>query len=167
MSMTLAEQRALTAGEQQFATFYVGDLLLGIDIRHVQEINRQLDITPVPNAPAHVRGVINLRGEVATVIDLRTVLGLPKVEPSPSTRNLIVHYQDESIGLWVDRIGDILSVPPNAIAPPPANVDGVDGRFFRGVHTMETEIVVLLDVDQVLDDNKQGSTTEPQAANQL
>ncbi|MEM1303798.1 MAG: chemotaxis protein CheW [Planctomycetota bacterium] len=153
MSTTLAEQRAAEIGEQQFATFYVGELLLGVDIRHVQEINRQLDITPVPNAPPHVRGVINLRGEVATVIDLRTKLGLPKSEATPATRNLIVHSQDEPIGLWVDRIGDILTVAPEQIAPPPANVDGVDGRFFRGVHTMDTEIVVLLDVDHVLNDN--------------
>lgn len=151
MSTTLAAQRSTTC-DQQFATFYVGDLLLGVDIRHVQEINRQLDVTPVPNAPPHVRGVINLRGEVATVLNLRTVLGLPQEEPTTDTRNLIVHSDDESIGLWVDRIGDILTVSPDAIAPPPANVDGVDGRFFRGVHTMDTDIVVLLDVDQVLND---------------
>lgn len=159
MSTSLAKQRTLQTGEQQFATFYVGDLLLGVDIRHVQEINRQLDVTPVPNAPAHVRGVINLRGEVATVIDLRTVLNLPKTDATPTTRNLIVHSQDESIGLWVDSIGDILTVNQDDIAHPPANVDGVDGRFFRGVHTMETVIVVLLDVEQVLNDQ------EGQAAN--
>ena len=116
--------------------------------------NRQLDVTPVPNAPPHVRGVINLRGEVATVIDLRTVLGLPKAEPTSATRNLIVHSEEESIGLWIDRIGDILTVGPEEIAPPPANVDGVDGRFFRGVHTMESDIVVLLDVEQVLNDHE-------------
>ncbi len=138
--------------ELQYATFYVGDLLLGIDIRLVQEINRQLDITPVPNAPKHVRGVINLRGEVATVLDLRTVLGLPEGEESRTTRNLIVHSQDEAIGLWVDRISDILTLRPDQISDSPSNVDGVDGKFFLGVHTLDTEICVLLDVEQVLSD---------------
>lgn len=138
--------------ELQFATFYVGDLLLGVDIRLVQEINRQVDITPVPNAPQHVRGVINLRGDVATVIDLRTVLGLPQAEEGRDSRNLIVHSQEEAIGLWVDRISDILTVRPDQISEPPSNVDGVDGKFFLGVHTLETEICVLLDIEQVLAD---------------
>lgn len=142
-----------TAAEtQQFATFYVGDLLLGVDIRLVQEINRQLDITPVPRAPKHVRGVINLRGEVATVINLRTVLGLPDAEVGRDTRNLIVHSQGEAIGLWVDRISEILSLNPNEISDPPSNVAGVDGRYFLGVHTLENDICVLLDVEQVLAD---------------
>ncbi|MEN0110174.1 MAG: chemotaxis protein CheW [Planctomycetota bacterium] len=147
-----ATQTATTTGERQFATFYVGDLLLGVDIRLVQEINRQLDITPVPNAPRHVRGVINLRGEVATVIDLRTVLGLAESDESRDTRNLIVHSQGEAIGLWVDRISDILTVADDQISDPPSNVDGIDGKFFQGVHTLEKEIVVLLDVEQVLTD---------------
>lgn len=127
-------------------------MLLGVDIRLVQEINRQLDITPVPNAPRHVRGVINLRGEVASVIDLRTVLGLPTVEPTRDTRNLIVHSQGEAIGLLVDRISDILTIHPDRVSDSPSNVDGVDGRFFLGVHTLENEICVLLAVEQVLAD---------------
>ena len=142
-----------TLGEtQQFSTFYVGDLLLGVDIRLVQEINKQTDITPVPNASPHVRGVINLRGEVATVIDLRQVLGLPPAEIEGAARNLIVHSQGESIGLRVEKISDILTVGSEEIDPPPSNVDGVDGRFFKGVYTMDKDIVVLLDTEQVLND---------------
>ncbi|QDT69871.1 Chemotaxis protein CheV [Planctomycetes bacterium MalM25] len=148
----IATETPTATEELQFATFYVGDLLLGVDIRLVQEINRQVDITPVPNAPQHVRGVINLRGDVATVIDLRTVLGLPQAEESRDSRNLIVHSQEEAIGLWVDRISDILTVRPDQISDPPSNVDGVDGKFFLGVHTLETEICVLLDIEQVLTD---------------
>jgi len=150
--MTAATANPAATDELQFSTFYVGDLLMGVDIRLVQEINRQVDVTPVPNAPRHVRGVINLRGEVATVIDLRTVLGLPEAEETRDTRNLIVHSQGEAIGLWVDRISDILSVRPDQISDPPSNVDGVDGKFFLGVHTLETDICVLLDVEQVLAD---------------
>ena len=110
MSTELLEATSSLTGETQYATFYVGNLMLGVDIRKVQEINRQVDVTPVPNSPAHVRGVINLRGEVATVIDLRKVLGMEGAEESRDSRNLIVHSQDEAIGLWVDRISDILTV---------------------------------------------------------
>ena len=152
MTTTLEKSTATLTGEEQYATFYVGDLLLGIDIRLVQEINRQVDVTPLPNAPSYVRGVINLRGEVATVIDLRTVLGLPAGEETRDTRNLIVHSQGEAIGLWVDKISDILTVHPEQLSSPPSNIDGVDGKFFSGVYTMDTEIVVLLDIEQVLSD---------------
>lgn len=143
---------AAASGETQYATFYIGDLLLGVDIRTVQEINRQVDVTPVPNSPEHVRGVINLRGEVATVIDLRKVLGLPAAEVTRDARNLIVHSQGEAIGLWVDRVSDIVAVARDGVAPTPANVDGVDGKFFRGVYSPAERLIVLLDVEQVLAD---------------
>ena len=104
MSTTLETEQDATATELQLATFYVGDILLGVDIRQVQEINRQLGVTEVPHSSNFVRGVINLRGDVATVIDLRTILGLPSAEVTRESRNLIVHSQEESIGFLVDRI---------------------------------------------------------------
>ena len=151
MSAVLATDRA--TGQRQYATFYVGDMLLGVDIGVVQEINRQSHITQVPHAPRYVRGVINLRGEVSTVIDLRTILGLPAREFTPENRNLIVHYEGESIGLFVDRIADILTLREEDISDPPGNVDGVDGRLIAGVCTLESEIVVLLDIEQVLSES--------------
>lgn len=150
--MTATLDKPQATEELQFSTFHVGDLLLGVDIRIVQEINRQLDITPVPGAARHVCGVINLRGEVATVVNLRSVLGLPAAERNRDTRNLIVHSQGEAIGLLVDRIGDILTVRPDEVSDPPSNIEGVDSRFFSGVHTLDTDLCVLLDVEQVLSD---------------
>lgn len=145
-----SEDEERRTGEVQFATFYVGDILLGIDIRHVQEINRQLEVTRVPHAPEEVRGVINLRGDVATVIDLRHVLGLPAAEVTRDSRNLIVNYDGESIGLLVDRISDILTIDAEQIEPPPANVRGIDGRLLEGVHALPSSIVVLLSIEEVL-----------------
>ena len=110
MNATLTEEPLTDVDEHQYATFYVGDLLLGVDIRQVQEINRQLDVTKVPQAPKCVRGVINLRGEVTTVIDLRTILGIEQAEVTRASRNLIVNSEGESIGLLVDRISDILNL---------------------------------------------------------
>ncbi len=144
---TLTKQ---TADELQFATIYVSDLLLALPIDYVQEINRNLDLTEVPHAPEYVRGVINLRGDVATVIDLRGVLGFSLAEVTQSSRNLIVRSGDESIGLWVDRIADIITIRSDEIGPAPANISGADGRFFKGVYRNESEIVVILDVQEVL-----------------
>jgi purine-binding chemotaxis protein CheW len=153
MSTAVADRSGATA-ELQFATFYVGHMLLGVDIRVVQEINRQSEITQVPHAPDYVRGVINLRGDVATIVDLRAILGLPKSDSSQQTRNLIVHHQGEAIGLLVDQISDILTLRDDEISPPPTNVDGVDGRLMSGVCTLESDIVVLLDIDEVLSDHE-------------
>jgi purine-binding chemotaxis protein CheW len=147
-----ATEHETSASEQQFATFYVGNILLGVDICQVQEINRQLNVTEVPQSPDHIRGVINLRGEVTTVADLRKILGLPSGEITRDGRNLIVTSQGESIGFLVDRISDILTLRSDQISPPPSNVDGISGRFFTGVHTMDSEIVVLLDIEEALSD---------------
>ncbi len=152
MSTAVADRSGATA-ELQFATFYVGHMLLGVDIRVVQEINRQSEITQVPHAPDYVRGVINLRGDVATIVDLRAILGLPPSETSRQTRNLIVHHQGEAIGLLVDQISDILTLREDEISPPPTNVEGVDGRLMSGVCTLDSAIVVLLDIDEVLADS--------------
>ena len=148
----LANNDAQETDVHQYATFYIDDLLLGVDIRQVREINRQVEATHVPHAPKMVHGVINLRGEVATVIDLRTVLGFPVIEPTRSTRTMIVQEGGESIGLVVDRISDILTLSKDEISLPPANVDGVDGRFFNGVHALETEIAVILSIEEVLNE---------------
>ncbi len=139
-----------TTATEPVVTFYVGPLLLGLPIAQVREINRHLDFTPVPHAPPQVRGVVNLRGEVVTVLDLHRVLGLPAAEQTLQTRNLIVFYQGEPVGLLVDQVADIVEVAPEELNPPPANVQGVQARFFRGVLPMERDILVLLDLDEAL-----------------
>ncbi|MBN2022135.1 MAG: purine-binding chemotaxis protein CheW [Pirellulales bacterium] len=134
----------------EFATFYVGDLLIGVNILQVEEINRHVTLTPVPHAPECVRGVINLRGEVVTVMDLRTILGLPRGEVTATTRNVVVNSRGEQIGLLVDRIADVVKAQGDNIEAPPANVGGVQGRFFKGVVKLDTELMVILDVDAAL-----------------
>lgn len=152
MNNTLEANNAVDVSEHQYATFYVGNLLLGIDIGKVQEINRQLDVTDVPQAPECVRGVINLRGEVTTVIDLRTILGLELTEVTSSSRNLIVNSEGETLGFLVDKIADIIALRSDQISPPPNNIKGVQGKYFAGVHTLDSEILVLLNVEEALAD---------------
>ena len=136
----------ISAGEVEFVTFYVGNLLIGIDIQNVEEINRQVEVTPVPQAPPQVRGVINLRGEVVTVIDLGKALDMGRTEINPNTRTVVVNSGGEEIGMLVDRVADVVLVRADQIDLPPANVSGVDGRFFKGVYKLDKTLLVLLDV---------------------
>lgn len=151
MSATLSTTANMTArGEVRLVTFRVGHMLLGLSIDHLQEINRHLTVTAVPHSPQAVRGVINLRGQLVTVIDLRAVCGLPVTETNRLARNLIVRSQDELIGLLVDQVVDTISIDPRNIEPAPANMDGIDKRFYEGVYAMENEVMVIVCLEELL-----------------
>lgn len=136
--------------EIQLATFYISDVLLGIHIDLVKEICKSFNMTTVPNTPPSVQGVINLRGDVVTLLDLRQILGLPESEDKELSSNLVVSFGTEQVGLCVDSVSDILSINESRIESPPANVEGMDGRFFEGVSPLENEILVILDLKEVL-----------------
>ncbi len=141
------------SGELELATFYVGDLLMGIDIQQTQEINRQVEVTVVPHCPEWVRGVINLRGEVVTVLDLRNILGMEPMEITNDSRNIIVHMNGENIGLLVDKIADVVITDVDRIEPAPANISGIEGKFFKGVYQLEKELLVLLDINELVNND--------------
>lgn len=144
--------------ELELATFFIGNSLIGIDIKQVQEINRNLQLTRVPQASEEVRGVVNLRGDVVTVLDLRVIFGLERSEIGRDCRNIIVTDHDERIGLLVDRIADVVKITSDQIDNAPANLKGVSGRFFRGVHQLEHDLLLILDTERVL------ATSEESAA---
>lgn len=148
--MSMTHTSATSRGELELATFYVGGLLMGADIRQVEEINRLLDVTPVPRAPDFVVGVLNLRGEVVTVLDLGRILGMDATEIGAETRNVIVNSQDEQVGLVADRIGDVVTIPATKVDPLPANFSGPEGRFFQGVCMLDAGLLMVLDVEAVL-----------------
>ena len=150
MSSITTTRSVRSTGEVEFVTFYVGDLLIGIDIHNVEEINRQVGVTPVPQAPSQVCGVINLRGEVVTVIDLRNVLGMGRTEITRNTRTVVVNSGNEEIGMLVDSVADVVLMRADEIDRPPANISGVDGRFFKGVHKLDRTLLVVLDVDAAI-----------------
>ena len=142
-------------------SFEVGPLLLGLEITQVREINRQLELTRVPHAPPQVRGVVNLRGEVVTVVDLHRVLGFPSAELGPQSRNLMVLHQGEVVGLLVDRVADILELDQGELSPPPANLQGAQGRFFRGVWARPQGLLVWLDLPECLHWGEQSTARSP------
>ena len=136
----------------ELATFYIGDALCGIDILNIREINRNMDITWVPQATEYVRGVLNLRGQIVTVIDLGKKLGLAPANTAVENRNIIVNSQDEYIGFLVDKISDVLPADPDKIEPAPANISGVKGKYFQGVLKTESSLIGILSIDAVLMD---------------
>jgi len=157
MNTMLETPPAVRDAEVELVTFYVGDFLFGAEIRYVEEINRHVDPTPVPHAPKSVRGVVNLRGEVVTVLDLRTILGLTPTETTKNTRNVIVNTAGERTGLLVDRIADVVNARWSDIDPPPANLTAVHGRFLQGVYKLDRELLTVLNVAEVLAANEEAS----------
>jgi purine-binding chemotaxis protein CheW len=147
-------QRNIVEGKKkkvlELATFFIGDALCGIDILNIQEINRHMDATWVPQAPDYVVGVLNLRGRIVTVIDLGKKLGLSPIQKNKDNRNIIIDSQDEQIGFMVDRISDVLLAESNKIESAPANIGGVQGNFFKGVFKTETSLIGVLNIDEVL-----------------
>jgi purine-binding chemotaxis protein CheW len=133
-------------------TFNIGDACCGINILRVQEINKLTEVTCVPLAPDYVKGILNLRGQIITVIDVGKRLGLPSSEAdeAKNQRNIIVYYENESIGLLVDSIGDVFRAENENIEKPPANVVGIQGQFIEGVLKTEKQLISILNLAAVL-----------------
>lgn len=134
----------------ELATFYVGEALCGMDILNVQEINKLMDMTKVPQSPEYVTGILNLRGQIVTVIDLGKKLGLTSTNLSDASRNIIVNAENEYIGLLVSRISDVVEAKWDKVEEPPANIGGVQGAFFKGVFKTKDRLIGILDVTKVL-----------------
>ena len=134
----------------ELATFTVGEALCGMDILQIQEINKIMQRTPVPQAPDYVLGVLNLRGKIVTIIDLAKKLGLGETTIAEEARNIIVNCFDGSAGLLVSRIGDVIEVQNDKKEKPPANMRGIEGKYFSGVFKTDTQLIGLLNIDKVL-----------------
>jgi len=134
----------------ELATFYVGEALCGMGILNVQEINKLMDMTYVPQAPEYIHGIPNLRGQIVTVINLGKKIGLTCTEISDDCRNIIVNSKDEYIGLLVDKIGDVIKADRNKLEAPPANIGGVHGKYFEGVFKTDQSLIGIINIEEVL-----------------
>jgi purine-binding chemotaxis protein CheW len=138
----------------QLSTFHVGKYLFGVDVSLVQEVVRLQQMTPVPLAAREIAGLINLRGEVLTAIDLRARLGLPPVEPGPSGRepvNVVVRVDDEPVSLLVDEIGGVLEVSQVPFEQTPSTVDERVRDLLLGAYTLPDRLLLALNARRVLD----------------
>jgi purine-binding chemotaxis protein CheW len=136
----------------QYLTFSLGREEYGIDILRVQEIRVCSAVTPIPNTPAWVRGVMNLRGAVIPVIDLRRKLGLD-ADAEASAVVVVVALGSRLVGLVVDAVSDVLALPAEAVQPRPEFGRGVDTAFLQGLARTEHRLVALLDLDRLLADD--------------
>lgn len=147
----IASAPAATDGAtRQYLTFCLGEQEFGVDILSVQEIRGYTAVTPIPNAPRHVAGVINLRGVVVPVIDLRTRFGLPAVEPTKFTVIVLLVVQRRVVGFIVDTVSDVVDIPASGIQETPdlgASGESVVSDFVRAGE----RLISLLDVPRVLD----------------
>ncbi|MEG1609993.1 MAG: chemotaxis protein CheW [Bilophila sp.] len=143
----------------QLVTFKIADEEFGVDILKVQEIIRMMPITKVPNAPAFVEGVINLRGKVIPVIDMRKRFGMKSCAHDSQTRIKVMDLQGQVVGFVVDAVSEVLRIKESTVEPPPPVVAGIGSEYMRGVGKLEDRLLILLDLDKLLSENELNSLT--------
>jgi len=136
--------------ERQLVVFQLGAELYGVEISRVHEIIRLQAVTRVPRTPTFVEVVINLRGKVIPVVDLRRRFGLPAAEHTRASRIVVVEIGDQVVGIIVDGVSEVLRVTSGTIEPPSPVVAGVDSEYIHGIAKLPERLVILLDLDRVL-----------------
>lgn len=129
----------------QFSTFYVGELFFGVDVLRVQEVLRFQQMTRVPKAPEVIEGLINLRGQIVTAIDMRGRLSLPQRNGNSTPMNMVVRTEDGAVSLLVDEIGDVVDVDAATYEPPPENLDPAARELIHGVFKLNDRLLLVLD----------------------
>jgi purine-binding chemotaxis protein CheW len=155
----LQQQIGLTTDGNQFLTFNLGEELYGVDILRVQEIKGYTAVTKIPNTPSHIKGVLNLRGTIVPIIELRTKFSMPTIDYTAFTVIIVVVVRDKVMGLVVDAVSDVLNIDKKDIQPPPQFGAKVDVSFLNGIGKSNDKLVALLDIDRLLlDDEMQHDT---------
>jgi purine-binding chemotaxis protein CheW len=134
----------------QLVTFRVGGEEFGLDVFAVHEILRYTGVTPVPKAPRFVEGVLDVRGALVPVVDLRKRFEVADTATGDDTRIILVEFQGERLGLVVDSVTEVLRVPETVVLPAPKYVAGLAAEFIRGIVRLENRLIVLIDIDRIL-----------------
>jgi purine-binding chemotaxis protein CheW len=134
----------------QFLTFNLGDELYGVDILRVQEIKGYTVVTKIPNTPPHIKGVLNLRGTIVPIFELRSKFGMPTIDYTAFTVIIVVVVRDKVMGLVVDSVSDVLNIDKKDIQPPPQFNAKLDVSFMNGIGKFGDNLVALLDIDRLL-----------------
>ena len=149
--MTASTGTSLESG--QYLTFSLGSEAYGVDILRVQEIKGYTAVTPIPNAPAYLKGVMNLRGTVIPVVDLRLRFGMEPADYTTFTVIIVVTIGARVMGLVVDAVSDVLDIAAGDVEPPPDFGGQVDARCLSGLAKAGDRLVVLLDIERVVGDS--------------
>ena len=144
-----ASSSTYRGGERQLCTCWVGNLLLGLDVLNIQEVQSSNDVTAIPQSAPAISGLINLRGQIATAVDLRVVFG---VEPKGDSERIqiVVRHRGEPVSLLVDEIGEVMTLHDDIFEAPPETVDGLTRELVTGAYKLEHELLLTLDVERVI-----------------
>ncbi|MET3682157.1 purine-binding chemotaxis protein CheW [Alkalibacillus flavidus] len=140
--------------DDKVIVFKLKDEEYGIPIENVGSIERIFNITRVPRAPKFVKGVMNLRGVITPIIDLRERFGLEQIEQTESTRIIIINVDGKSIGVVVDAANDVVDVPHDIVEPSPEVVGSINADYIRGVAKVDQRLLILLNLDKVLSEEE-------------
>lgn len=150
----MSHERDVVTMAGKYLTFALGDEEYGLPVLKVREIIKMMDVTSVPQVPAHVRGVINLRGKVIPVVDLRLKFGLPPLAASDQTCIVVVQAEIDArrlmLGIIVDRVSEVLNVVADEIERPPDFGERLDTQFMLGMAKVKGKVKILLDLDAIL-----------------
>ena len=138
------------AERQQFSTFLLDGLFFGVEVEKVQEVLRYQEMTRVPLAPPVVRGLINLRGQIVTALDLRRRLDLSERPVGQLPMNVVIHTADGGVSLLVDEIGDVVEVDEATFERPPDTLKSTARSMIRGVHKLNDRLMHVLDTEKVV-----------------
>ncbi len=150
------DRNAVAAAREQedllhhLVTFKLGREEYGVEINSVQEIIRAADITKVPGAPTHVRGVINLRGKIIPVVDLRKRFGMAELEDSEEQRIIVIDMRNKRLGMLVDGVSQVIKLPGSVIEEIPEEAISVDQSYIRGVGKLDNRLIIILDLNRSL-----------------
>lgn len=139
-----------SGNEVQLVVFKLGREEYGVSILQVQEIKRNTEITRVPHSPDYIKGVMNLRGSVLPVIDLKKRLNLPPQDHTDDTRIIIIKVEDINVGMIVDAVSEVTAIDQNSIEPPQAVVGGIAADYLSGVGKLENRLIILLNTDAII-----------------
>ncbi len=156
----LDQQMEFSSDSCQYLTFFLGDEYYGADILCVQEIKGYTQVTRIPNTPEYIKGVLNLRGTVIPIIDLRAKFGLEKIDCTRFTVIVVVAVKDRIMGIVVDAVSDVLNISKKDVQPPPRFGASVDVSFISGIGKCGEKLVTLLNIDRVLSDTEVEAATE-------
>lgn len=149
-----------SSSELQLVTFNLGKEEFAVPILQIQEINRLVEITRVPKSPDFVEGVINLRGKVIPIIDLRKRFSLPQAELGKYSRVVVINMDGRMVGLIVDSVSEVLRLSEEAVEPAPPIVAGIDSEYIKGLGKIEGRLLILLDLNKILSKEEKGELVE-------
>jgi purine-binding chemotaxis protein CheW len=162
---TESESNENETESMQLVVFQLGDEEFGVDIMQVQEIIRMHHGTRIPQAPDYVKGVINIRGNIIVVIDLSRILGLTTKEEDDDNRIIVVEIGGNILGMTVDSVSEVLSIPESNIEPTPDMITSkINSDFIKGVGKLDDRLLILLDLEKVLSSKQLADVSEASAA---